>query len=122
VADDAVWNELLSDLQEGSLCHAVVYRRDFWRRRFTSCCRSLTGAQPSGRDRLKSSGARAVICASIPARGSVGEETFPPSPSLAILLDFGSPDLDSRRFHTGDSGHLCDGDSAFDENGDSLLE
>jgi len=35
MADDAVWSELLSDLQEGSLCHAVVYRKDFWRRRFT---------------------------------------------------------------------------------------
>ena len=52
----------------------------------------------------------------------MGRRDLSPSPSLAILLDLGRPDLDSWRFQTGDSGHLRDRDSAFDENGDSLLE
>ena len=101
MVDDAVWSELLSGLQAGSLRHAVVYRRDFWQRRFMKT--------PAG-------------WASGSAQLPWAKRALVSRPSPAILLDLDRPDLDSWRFQTGDSGHLRDGDSAFDENGDSLLE
>ena len=109
-------------LRAGSLRLAVVYIRDFRRVAVYEPPPKFNWAQPSGRDPVEVGRRPCGNLCFHTCTGPVGEKTFRPSPSLAILLDLGRPDLDSRCFHTGDSGHLCDRDSAFDENGDGLLE